>query len=75
MSWDNWGIYNKDAWDNNDSSTWTWQIDHIIPRSDLPYTNMTEDNFKKCCALENLRPLSAKQNQLDGVNRTRHKSK
>lgn len=65
MSWSNWGVYNKDIWDNNDSSTWTWQIDHIIPQSKLPYTSMDDENFKKCWSLNNLRPLSSKQNILD----------
>lgn len=72
MNWDNHGIYNKNSWDDNNSTTWTWQIDHIIPQSDLPYTSMEDDNFKKCWSLDNLRPLSAKQNLLDGVGRTRH---
>ena len=31
-----------------------------------------DDNFKKCWALENLRPLSSKQNLLDGSTRVRH---
>ena len=73
MTWDNRGKYSPKTWDNNDSSTWTWQLDHIIPQSDLPFTNMKEDNFKKCWALDNLRPLNSKQNLLDGVNRVRHK--
>lgn len=73
MHWGNWGIYKAYLWDDNDSSTWTWQIDHIIPQSDLPYNNVNHPNFKKCWALENLRPLSAKQNILDGVYRVRHK--
>jgi hypothetical protein len=73
MSWNNWGVYNSNTWDNNDSTTWTWQIDHIIPQSDLPYTSMQDENFKKCWSLENLRPLSAKQNNFDGVNNIRHK--
>lgn len=30
------------------------------------------ENFKKCWALENLKPLSAKQNILDRINKTRH---
>jgi hypothetical protein len=72
MTWENQGQYNSNVWDNNDSSTWTWQLDHIIPQSDLPYTSMKDENFQKCWALENLRPLSSKQNLLDGVNRTRH---
>lgn len=73
MSWDNHGIYNKKTWKDNDPSTWTWQIDHVIPQSDLPYTSMVDDNFKKCWSLDNLRPLSSKQNNFDGANRIRHK--
>ena len=45
----------------------------LIPQSDLPYTSMEDTNFKKCWALENLRPYPAKQNYLDGVYRVRHK--
>lgn len=74
MNWGNYGKYNSKTWKDNEPSTWTWTIDHIIPQSNLPYTSMQDDNFKKCWALENLRPLSAKQNLMDGVNRTRHNS-
>lgn len=72
MTWENYGTY-KINWNDNNPYTWTWQIDHIIPHSELPYTSMEDENFKKCWALENLRPLSSKQNLLDGVRRTRHK--
>jgi hypothetical protein len=72
MTWNNRSLYNKNTWDDNDQSTWTWQLDHIVPQSILPYTSMEDDNFKKCWALNNLRPLSAKQNFLEGVQRTRH---
>ena len=65
MSWDNWGVYNAKLWDDNDKSTWTWQIDHIIPQSKLPYVLMTESNFIKCWSLNNLRPYSAKQNIIE----------
>jgi hypothetical protein len=75
MTWKNNGIYNAKTWDDNDPTTWTWQLDHITPQSDLPYTSMEDENFKKCWALENLRPYSAKQNSIDGINRTRHISK
>lgn len=71
MTWSNWGRFSK-SWKDEDPSTWTWQIDHIIPQSDLPYTSMEDDNFKKCWALENLRPLSSKQNLIDGVNKFRN---
>lgn len=72
MNWKNWGKYNSKTWDNNDPSTWTWNIDHIIPRSDLPYNSMEHPNFKKCWALNNLRPLNAKLNILEGANKIRH---
>ncbi len=75
MTWKNQGVYNAKIWDDNDQSTWTWQLDHIIPQSDLPYISMQDENFKKCWGLENLRPLSAKQNILDGVNHRFHRSK
>lgn len=59
MTWENYGKY--------------WHIDHIIPQSDLPYASMTDDNFKACWALTNLRPLEAKQNIREGASRSRHK--
>lgn len=72
MSWDKWGLYNSEIWDDNDSSTWTFHIDHIIPQSEFNYTSTQDEEFKKCWALENLRPYSSKQNLLDGLFRTRH---
>lgn len=72
MTWDNWGVYDPKTWDDNDSSTWTWQIDHIMPHSKFSYTNMNDDSFKECWSLSNLRPLSAKQNVLDGCTKKRH---
>jgi len=68
MNWNNYGSYSKD-WDDNDPTTWTWNIDHKKPQSFLPYTSMEDDNFKKCWALDNLRPYSAKQNLLDSNRR------
>jgi hypothetical protein len=65
MTWQNQGKYNAKTWDDNDQSTWTWNIDHIISQANLPYTSMEDENFQKCWALENLRPYSAKQNLLD----------
>jgi hypothetical protein len=64
MSWNNWGIYNAKTWDDTNKSTWTWQIDHVIPQSALYYQSMEDENFKKCWDLNNIRPLSAKENCL-----------
>lgn len=72
MSWDNHGVYNRQLWNDNDPLTWTWQIDHIIPKSLLPHTDMNDDNFIKCWQLSNLRPLSSKQNVIEGTNKIRH---
>jgi hypothetical protein len=72
MNWDNQGKYNAKTWDDNDNSTWTWQIDHITPHSNFEYLSVTDPIFKECWALSNLRPYSAKQNIIDGTNRVRH---
>ncbi len=72
MSWSNYGIYDPKTWKDNDPSTWKWQIDHVIPHSELLYSSYQHENFHKCWSLSNLRPYSAKQNILDGSNRTRH---
>jgi hypothetical protein len=72
MKWWNHGRYIASRWNDNDVSTWKWQIDHIIPFSKFKYLSIADEDFKKCWTLSNLRPLSAKQNLLDGVRRTRH---
>lgn len=73
MTWENHGIYVTKSWNDSDQSTWKWQIDHIIPHSTFQYTSMEVQSFKDCWSLDNLRPYSAKQNNIDGSNRTRHK--
>ena len=72
MNWQNWGVYIAANWDDTDPSTWKWQVDHIKPHSDFPYEIMGDEIFLKCWDLSNLRPLSAKQNQKDGVTLSRH---
>jgi hypothetical protein len=72
MNWNNYGKYRVKTWIDSDMSTWTWQIDHIIPQSDLPYLSMNDDNFKKAWSLDNLRPLNSKTNVIDGATRIRH---
>jgi len=73
MTWDNYGIYDSNVWNDDDPNTWTWNIDHVIPHSEFKYASMEDNEFKQCWALSNLRPLSAKQNWLEGINRSRHK--
>jgi len=67
MNWKNHGRYDIESWNDNDQATWTWNIDHIIPQSSLPYSAMTDENFKKCWGLDNLRPYSSKQNLIDNA--------
>lgn len=71
MTWDNWGKYDPETFDSNPR----WQLDHIIPQSDFQFKEMGDEEWLKCWNLNNLRPLSAKQNVLDGTRRTRHGSK
>jgi hypothetical protein len=47
-------------WDDNDPSTWTWQLDAVVPFSSFKYTSHTDEEFKKCWAMTNLRPMSSK---------------
>ena len=75
MNWDNHGVYDSKSWDDNDSSTWTWQIDHIKPVSEFCFTSMDDDQFKECWKRSNLRPLIAKENILLGSALGRKKTK
>lgn len=70
MNWDNYGKFNKRSWKDEDKTTWKWNIDHIVPQSSLPFSSMEEENFQKCWELYNLRPYSAKKNNIDGRYRT-----
>lgn len=67
MNWNNWGIYDPKTWDDNNPSTWTWHIDHVVHQSELKYTSMEEPEFYKCWDLKNLRPLNSKQNILENT--------
>ena len=75
MTRDNQGPYKLNNWNDNDPTTWVWQLDHIIPHSRFPYATMDCQEPRDCWALENLRPLSAKQNVKEGDNRTDGRSK
>jgi hypothetical protein len=75
MNWDNYGKYNSKTWDDNDLVTWMWNIDHIIPQAYLPYASMSDENFQKCWALSNLRPLSAKINVINGTALSKQRKK
>lgn len=69
MNWNNYGRYNHKTWDDSNQLTWTWQIDHIICHSEFKYSSMSDDEFRQCWSLKNLRPYSAKQNIIDGNRR------
>ncbi len=69
MNWDNWGVYDPDVWDDEDESTWTWHLDHIVRQADLPYDSFDHPNFGKCWALDNLRPYSSRRNVIETTRR------
>jgi hypothetical protein len=54
MNWNNLGKYNP--------SHLTWQIDHIIPQSLLPFSDFNDENFKRLWSLTNLQPLETVAN-------------
>lgn len=69
MNWNNWGKYNCNEWNDNDLSTWRWQIDHIVPHSSFKYNSFEDEGFKECWSLNNLRPYNAKLNIIEGNRR------
>jgi hypothetical protein len=54
MNWENQGSY--------------WHIDHIIPISAFNFSDSKQIDFKRCWALNNLRPFIAKDNLRKGNN-------
>ena len=58
MNWDNHGQLKPEHY--------TWQIDHIRPRTDFEYTTLDDPQCQECWSLCNMRPLSAKENSLKG---------
>lgn len=73
MTWKNHGVYSLKTFKKNDVSTWTWQLDHIIPDSTFICVDINDEECKKSWALTNLRPLRSDKNILDGARRIRHK--
>ena len=57
-SWMEWGCFGK----TSRMPMVTWQLDHRIPQSKLPYSSMDDENFQKCWALKNLRPYDSYHN-------------
>lgn len=45
-------------WSNRDK----WHIDHIIPVASFSFSSWEDEDFKRCYALSNLRPMWAKDN-------------
>jgi hypothetical protein len=73
MNWDNWGVYNPKTWNDEDSLTWTWQLDHKIPMANHTYSCQDDPGFLEAWKLENLRPLKAKDNIILGAKMKRTK--
>lgn len=52
MNWNNYGNF--------------WEIDHILPISYFKFQSYNDEEFKKCWALNNLRPLEKSENRSKG---------
>ena len=69
MTWNNQGKYDPKTFAIDPK----WQLDHIIPHSTFHYATMDCQEFRDCWSLSNLRPLSAKQNNIDNCRRNINK--
>lgn len=54
MNWDNYG---------DNSSGYSWELDHIVPQNYFHYQSPNDTDFKICWSLANLRPLEYHQNR------------
>ncbi len=54
------------SWDNYGSGKGKWCIDHIIPESYFNYNSYEDYDFKKCWALDNLKPMWFEKNSSKG---------
>jgi hypothetical protein len=60
--WMNWSNFGK----HDPNKPPVWNIDHIIPVSHFKFQNYNDPEFKKCWSLDNLQPLSGKENLSKG---------
>lgn len=74
MNWGNWGVYDPVKWNENEPSTWTWQLDHIKPMATHVYSCEADPGFRDAWKLENLRPLRSKDNIVLGAKMKRVKN-
>ena len=44
-------------WKNYGNKLGYWNIDHFYPDSSFDYKSVEDEEFQKCWALENLRPM------------------
>lgn len=47
----------------------TWNVDHIEPLASFVYETEQDEDFQRCWALSNLRPMLARHNRMKGKNR------
>jgi hypothetical protein len=57
MTYDNWG---KPKFPGDKK----WQLDHTKPRSSFRYKKISDESFKQCWSLNNLKPLEARMNMI-----------
>jgi len=59
--WEPWMSWKNHGRINNEKKT--WEIDHIIPQSELKYDSFEHPNFLKCWSLKNMRPMETKKHR------------
>jgi len=72
MTEKNYGTYYPKFWDDNDNSTWKWQVGHNFTYKQLPFNSIGDDNFSKYVSFDNWKPISAKQNFYNMIEQMRH---
>lgn len=55
------------TWENHGKGSDKWEIDHIIPVKAFNFTGPDDEDFKRCWALSNLRPMWGPENRSKGA--------
>ena len=60
------------TWENHGRGSDRWEIDHIIPVKAFNFNSPDDEDFKRCWALSNLRPMWGPENRSKGAKLEKH---